>query len=95
MGRRKGSKNKSKREPMADEQKAEETTSEVVPESKTATPEVKSGGVNVAIDEEADVLDSFSGNCPNCINHGKQNELNPNGTCSVCNFDKSKLFGAY
>jgi hypothetical protein len=96
MSRPKGSKNKVKRITMADEPKLEETKSEVVPEEKAKdTPRTPKSGVTVAIDEEADVLDSYGGDCPNCLNHNKKKQLNPNGTCSVCNFDKSKLYGAF
>lgn len=94
MGRRKGSKNKTKRIIMTNESEIKETKSETVPEEKTQNSQ-KQSGVIVAMDEEADVLDSYSGDCPNCLNHGKQQELNLNGTCPVCNFDKSKLYGAY
>ncbi len=94
MSRPKGSKNKVKRNKMsevADEQKVKETANQNVLHTET-----KASTVNVAIDEDADKVDSFGGDCQNCVNHGKDSsELNKDGTCPVCGFDKSKLYGAY
>lgn len=51
--------------------------------------------VTVAIDEEADQQDSYGGTCQNCLNHNKVTELNRDGTCPTCGFDKKKLYGAF
>lgn len=87
MSRPKGSKNKRK-QTMADA-----TTQEPVKPQEPVKSQI--AGVNVAIDEEADQVDSYRGACQNCLNHNKTTELNMDGTCPKCGFDKSKLYGAF
>lgn len=52
-------------------------------------------GVVVAIDEEADKRDTHGGDCINCNNHGITTELQTDGKCAACGFDKTKLYGAF
>lgn len=102
MSRPKGSKNKRKlvmaeatvQESVTPEDQVE-TQESLVTEKIQEPVTSQSSGVTVAIDEEADKVDSYGGACQNCMNHGKQVELNKDGTCSDCGFDKSKLYGAF
>lgn len=62
---------------------------------ETPVQEEKKRGVMIAIDEEADKKDSHGGDCINCLNHGITTELQKDGTCEACGFDKTKLYGAF
>jgi len=111
MGRPKGSKNKSKVRLIGSTKKAKrnkmaenvvpenEVPKEVKPEVKTEVPVTSvpedSEEVKVAIDDSPEVTQVTEQDCPNCLNHNRVTRLSDNGTCSVCGFDKSKLYGAF
>lgn len=99
MGRPKGSKNKKRnKERVMDKDEVKTEVTPEVPQNPETPEEGKAtevDEVSVAIDDTPEVVPSAVSDCPNCANHGRKTRLNDNGTCLVCGFDKSKLYGAF
>lgn len=64
-------------------------------QTNNVNTELPRSSVVIAVDEEAEKKDTYSGDCLNCLNHGINTELQRDGTCSSCGFDKTKLYGAF